>query len=249
MREGEPKNEQNGQKYLKHTGDESLPIEIIPKGKIGEGNFGDVFSVEMQKMNKRSEIKKRKFAVKSFCHADEAKRALDNYSELKKRGLKTFPTYRLNKDDEKSILMTYGNKADSFLVSARDQSNAGIFLQRNPIIKIDNFEQLVVDIIEHAKLAADEKMILPYDSYFFIVATNQPNTKKLDFLIGDLDLVKLYERFDKKVDIQECNKVNIDNAHCALRDFIHLYVQEDKKQEYFNLLKSPFEEAGFKAGS
>ena len=227
MREGEPKNESNGQKYLKHTGDESLPVKIISKEKIGEGGYGDVFSTEIERKLPK---KNKQFAVKNFRHEEDAQRAIEKFKTLKKNGLKTFITYRLSKD-KKNILMTNGNKDGTFLVSFNN-SESKDRLETNPIKDIDNFEQLITDMVKHAKKATDKKIGLPFDAYFFSVAnTDKPGIKNIDFIIGDLDTIYYKE------DILELNLADVNEVLC---NFVNDYVHQDNKQKYLDILAAKF---------
>jgi len=234
MRENEPK--PNEQKYLKHTGDESLPVEITSKEKIGGGMIGDVFSVET-KIIEKDIAKNRNFAVKTFRFGGDAQNDLNKFKILKENGLKTFTTYRLG-EDEKSILMTNGNKADSFLVS-RNNSESRDYLMKNPIEKIANFEQLIIAMIKHAKLAADKKMFLCNDAYLFSVSdTDRPDVKNVDFVIGDLDNVLVYQGEEYVLDL------NYNEVKKALQSFVNQYVHKANKQEYLDFLDTKFMDRG-----
>lgn len=127
----------------------------------------------------------RKFIVKKFLGSPDhairyAERAFNNYRRAKKAGLKVLPTYRIS-GDSTSILMTNLNTNSTVVLSNnRDLGELGL-----PSVTDDAISPSLTDsIIEHAKLASQQNILIPSDAYFFLF--NRGN-KTIDFTLGDLD--------------------------------------------------------------
>ncbi|MDD5750030.1 MAG: hypothetical protein PHU56_00030 [Candidatus Pacebacteria bacterium] len=246
MREGEPS---GGQKYLKHTGKESLPVKIVSKKKIGRGIFGEVSFSETEIVN-NDKVKNKNFAVKLFKSEERALKALNNFKKLKESGLKVFTTYRLA-EDGKSILMTYGDKPGSLLVSFNRSENLK-YLENHPIKEIAGFGEFIDSMGEHAKLAADKKIIIPNDAYFFSVSdTADQDTKSMDFIIGDLDTITYpnQEGFDGNSDRKvfqnkesRIAEINLYYIGRALGCFVETCIDKSSKPKYYALLDEKFKD-------
>jgi len=154
----------------------------------------------------------RRFVLKRFIGTQDkaranAERAFDNYRRAKKAGLKVFPTYRLG-EDRTSILMTDGN-ANSTISLSNNRSLPELGL---PPIRDEALPPSLTDeIIEHAKLAAGHKILIPSDAYFFLY---HQGTQKTDFVLGDLDKLG--------VDVQQEHALwhNLKTARSAMLNFI-----------------------------
>ncbi len=103
--------------------------------------------------------------------------------------LKVPGTFRVNRT-EHTVLMTYLNSESRVVTSGNNTSSE---LPSIPTIaKISDLETFVAKFFSDAIRAAAVKVRLPLDSYFFAFNPTQ-NTTELDYLIGDFEMVFIYD--------------------------------------------------------
>ncbi|MCL5011137.1 MAG: hypothetical protein M1127_02925 [Patescibacteria group bacterium] len=199
--------------YKKTDKSKGKAVKILRSKKISEGCFGDIFRVKSEiSAEKSQKVKKRSFVVKSFDSLMDAKNALEKLILLREAGLKTYPTYRLD-DDKKSILMTNLSKKGQRVISTNTDSKDSQLIYRHQISEIENFDDLLKKMLEHAEMASKKKIFLPNDSYFFsLYKTTNPSAKKMDFFIGDPDSVISKKEWDSEEEILDLNKYSLYSA-------------------------------------
>ncbi len=167
-------------KFIKYDGTPSW-IRISEETYMPTGGaFGAIYRADTEVLGRPRNFVIKKFRGDMVKAKRDAERAFNNYRRAKKAGLKVFPTYRMG-EDERSILMTDGN-ANSTIVLSNNINLQEIGL---PLIKDEAITPALTDaIIEHAKLASQQNILIPNDAYFFLF--NRGN-KTIDFTLGDLD--------------------------------------------------------------
>jgi hypothetical protein len=226
---------------------ESNPLRVYKKRKIGQGEMGSVYEVEvtvggesgaLNQTEHSPNIKKRTFALKEFHDGvvgdlvydpaeDRAVRAMKNFSELKNAGLATWETYRLG-EDGKSILMTYGEMEEWRCVGS-NEDEAGT--EKMP--EIENLDWLLEKMLSQVNIANDKDIYIPTDVYFFLV--QKESNKKMDVVIGDMDLVISNLREDGSLVMDESSflKKNLEAAKSALSLFIKNSINDSGLKERY----------------
>lgn len=229
--------------------DRTTKVKIINHGEnLGSGRFSksvEVVSAVIVDENGK-ESSPQSFVLKNFTFPHNwdwskgkpGENALNNFNALKEHGLKTWTTYRLN-DSKDAILMTNGNIDGKTLLTANQNTNqVARYLERNPIKKIDNFEQFITDLFNEAKKAEKEKVYLHTDAYGFIVDNSSVNNggSSLDFLIADMDNIEIGETSSRQYEI------NLQQAFEALKRIIGTYVVASQAYEYIHQAASYLKE-------
>jgi hypothetical protein len=235
---------------------ESNPLKVDKKRKIGGGEMGLVYEVEVtvgvkedasNQAEHSGNIKKRTFALKEFHDGadgdfvydpaeDRAVRAMKNFSELKNAGLATWETYRLG-EDGKSILMTYGEMEEWRCVGSNEDETG---TEKMP--EIENLDWLLEKMLSQVNIANNKNIHFPTDAYFFLV--QKESNKKMDVLIGDLDLVvsNLNEDGSLVRDEAAFLKSNFEAAKSALNLFIKNSIADSAlKDKYTKQVEAYFD--------
>ena len=155
---------------LIHAGGRETNVEIKNKERIGTGFYGDVYRSDISIVDDEERLRtlRNKFAIKEFkdySKADLAERALKIHEALKSAGVETWSTYRRIKN-EKSILMTDGERGDTMIISTTDASKSKNILRNESLNRIEGFEQAIENAIKNALLAGGSGISLPPDSWF-----------------------------------------------------------------------------------
>lgn len=202
------------------------PDSIKTIRKIGEGVYGHISEVEIEKVSGQR-LHKKRMAIKEFIRPErisDAARAQKMFRHLKSLGIKTFPTQRISSTRDK-IIMTLGHNRDKVLIGSTNNSPYGLIgMSFEKINRISNFQKFLESIVKNAEIASRANTYLPDDSYFFEVdRTESPDkSQAIDFVIGDLDNVRIYPR---QVDFSELQSQNLANASLALKFFITYNVE------------------------
>jgi len=223
-------------------------VKIIGVQKIGYGGFGDIFEVKCKIFSKNNpdKYKIRTWVLKKFKYTSSfSKDCFLTWKMLKKNGYKVFNTYRISKDKQ-SILMTNANNHSFFTVSVNNYSLAHQYLRKNKAtVPVEQFANIARSVFKQAVLARKDKIVIPQDAYMFsinssIVKDDYPGlikqkvakncSKLLDFVIGDLDLVKKQESSDDF----NLLRYNISNAFEVLDRFVDYYLEGINQDECFS---------------
>lgn len=244
----------------------SSELEVVNERRIGSGKFGNIFEADVfvsgdLSDNEIAELKQknpgryrsllRKFVIKKFNDTEQdgsvsqataeenAKKAIENYVKAKKAGVKVFSTYRLS-DNQRDILMTNGDSDDYYCIGSNKGSNTVVSFGGEMIeskntdeVKIEEF---IKSVFYHAQKSAEKKVALPFDAYFFKIGKNEKD--KLDFVIGDLDMVRFvgFSFHHAKIYMY-----NFANALTALNSFFaHNFVAREDSANYGKLAEDMY---------
>ncbi len=172
--------------FSKSGTEEGTAVQIENERKIGSGAFGTCYEADVT-IGKH----KRKLVIKRFYSArgeEEAANAMRNYEVAKKAGLKVFPTHRLG-EDRKSILMTNGSTQTSVCIGINVDSptTESLFGKRIEHIADEDLYKFTDEAFQQAVLAGKKGITFDKDAFFFFV--DRATQSKIDFIIGDLDMV------------------------------------------------------------
>lgn len=234
---------------FRHFEGRETELKILEEKRIAGGAWGEVYDAEVQLGSR-----KLRFVIKRFDPGEECKikdpheaalASMQTYEKAKKANLKVFTTYRLG-EDKKSILMTHAELKDRICIGTntykeRDNPFSGVVNLEakgyERLKEIENFEpdpkhpgdSFLEKIFGEAEKAREQGIFLPYESFFFLVDTSE---NKVDFVIGDLDLV------ERNLLMAEANA---DKVRIALADFIDTNVSPESKAKYLRKLNKYFE--------
>lgn len=201
---------------------------VIEGKKLGSGNYGDVSEVEIEKGKHKIKLATKDYS-KDLDNAEmRAERAYKNYLLVKSAGLKVFPTMRIS-EDKKKLLMTLGTNANNFIVSK------GSEIKWEKIKKLDNLDSLITNLKDNIKKASLSDILLESDLYFLLINKSKPN--KVDFVIGDYDLIRSIKDNKHRYGIGYALSTNVKNTIINLRELISMYVEEKYKKEYIQKLE------------
>jgi len=177
------------QRFYKNP-EHASEVQLTKKTRIGGGEFGEVFQVEIQIGGRERTFVLKEFKDRKGRQAEQyAAQAMENYQKLKNAGLKVFSTYRLH-EDGRSVLMTSGHTEKFVCIGSNDGSRS---LKDFPevsaeqIESIQSFETLVRSMLEQSKKASEHELAIDADAFFFLVDRDLP--EKVDFVVGDVDMV------------------------------------------------------------
>lgn len=216
-------------------GEKVSPVNILDQRVIGQGHYGTCYEADV---NYRG--RPRKFVIKRYTHdpnralnADyNATRAIENYQILKKAGLRVFHTYRLG-EDERSILMTDGNLESKICVDANPKGSLPALNLPKLTDVDDEIKKLAQAVFQQSRLAAEREVTLSKaDIFFFLV---DKNTKDIDFVLGDLDLVN----FPSVPEFEQRLHENLENARSSIEWFILSNVR-DTGNSYYRYVNDEF---------
>lgn len=154
---------------------------------LGEGGYGRVYAVRARLGKCLMEM-----AVKSF-HPNRlhvASRAVERHRLVRRAGLKTFSTYRLSDDGDNVLMPSVEKGGWQCTEMGGDQRCEPLSLPEAPI-HIDGLDSFLSDLWNQVVLASQHGLVLHHSCYFFLLKILNPDTIKLDFLIGDFDEVGL----------------------------------------------------------
>jgi hypothetical protein len=113
-----------------------------------------------------------------------------NYRILKRIGVPTWVTYRIN-EQHRLALMTLGEKENGILLTTNDFDN--IIKERqfaeNPVLKIENEGEFIAKVLLILEKLDTHGYKLHPDSYgvIFTPQQNSPGTYRIDIIVSDLD--------------------------------------------------------------
>lgn len=182
--------------------------------------------------------------LKKYSSDKEFAIVVQTYEECKKRGLKLSPTFRANKE-ARSILMTNlnrsyidvksGEKREKIALASNNITSA-ISSETPFISNFLNFPDFVTRLYSHAVLAAKAGIALPEDSYFFLL-DRQEGDNNIDFVIGDLEGVKIVADLDDSV-IKKNIYDNVDHARDAARKLLQVYLKPEAEENGSNVMEA-----------
>ena len=184
---------------------------------LEEGTFGSAYESDV---TAASEKRSREFTLvaKEFKKAGGAEHAFEAYGKLKGMGLKVPPTYRLDRENNRIFMTDYNRGGNVALASTSLNRHAEGLVIGN----ILNLESLKKEIKKQCALAAQNRVRLPQDAFFFVVPRKGGNVN-MDFVIGDLDLIFSEYARELNLDEEGCFKENNTNAGNALNNITKLF--------------------------
>jgi hypothetical protein len=210
-------------------------VEILEKKPIGGGEFGEVSQIEVQIGEKQRTFVLKEFKDRKLCSAEEyANNAIDKHTKLKNAGIKVFPTYRLG-ENGRSVLMTSGH-SDKFVCIGTNEGSRSLKdfpdIEAESIDTVSNFDSLLKNMFDESRKAAENKLLLPEDTFFFLA--NRDNIGAIDFVVGDLDIVSEYP------DNKEALRMNNSTVYTSIYHFIKNNVS--KLGEHKSILDAFYQE-------
>lgn len=202
------------------------------KSKFQETDHGETFddgaygSINESNIALSGKEKSRNLSlvVKNFKLSSWAEKAFWKYSKLKSTGLKVPPTYRIDRNNQR-IFMTNYNKDGKIALSASTNNKQADDLL---IAEISNLKELKRDLENECRKAAANGVILPLDSFFFIVPRQGKNVK-MDYVIGDLDEIYFHSGDKTKLDQKSFYESSMQNADSALDFVIKQFINNKTK--------------------
>lgn len=204
-------------RFLKNDRSSKDVYEFNSDKSFEEGAFASVHEADFV-ISKNGKERSCKFVIKEFKEQGAAQHAFESYTRLKELGLKVPPTYRLDQDNNR-ILMTDYNLNGSAALSASSNNE---HVKNLKIEHVNNLEYIKRELERQCFLAANEKIRLPIDAFFFLVNTAGGEVD-MDFVIGDLDLIFSEYATELNLGRDECFKENMRNASEALQIILDRY--------------------------
>ncbi len=186
------------EKFLKYPpGDpknddpENAPFlaEIYNDKLLGSGGYANVYRTPVPTKHKMAPPGQAWFAIKRYNEPEEAKSALLAYTQLRRAGCKVFRTFRIS-ENGLDILMTLGTHADQVMVSINNNPTCIEYLGVRKMTDIKNFNSLIQELEDNARLAAEAGLVIPSDTYFFYTDRQNPKQsipREVGFVTGDLE--------------------------------------------------------------
>ncbi len=185
-------------------------IHIIKENElVGRGAFSSwVKSVQARVVSEEGKessehtyvIKKYQLNVdgREILHPKyDIKKALLNFQNIKKAGVKTWNTYRVSEDNT-MIIMTDANVEGKILVTKNvNLSEEAKKLEKNKLNHIRNFDSFLESIYEDLVKLSKNKINIEEDTVGIIFDSegSENGISNIDFIFADLDLVKNEESF------------------------------------------------------
>lgn len=228
--------------------------------QIGSGRFGNVYKTNIAIINdgEKKRTVGKSFAVKEYkgTVGNPREKALTIYKELKQNNIPTWLTYR-SLDDDRSILMTDGERDGSMIISITGESKSKNKLIENQLNKIENFDEVLLTGIKTAISAGNAGMQLHADAWFadftplvmpkklFQIIRTRDNSAKLNSIfIGDYDkiisrsLIKKDETIpeDKIEQTQESDRaINLFSLMVFINNLLKQIVKKRSRKKYLKL--------------
>ncbi len=250
----------------------AFDAELPPKQEwefLGEGGYAKVYKIHLKANDpKRPERKiDTYFALKDYdTFPDDpdpelrtgsianARQAMDNYTYLKKMGVRVFPTCRIS-DDQTKILMTLGHNNGWKMFDPNDRTKyfdqMMMVKQRiadkntRVINRVNNFDLFLQTIKENLELVNRNKVQLPIDCYFFLSKEcEKAGDFDLDFVIGDLDCIDM-DKLDRRIPSESREKKfvkqNTITTRLSTNQFLQRHIMDkDLKDHYIQKVDAMF---------
>lgn len=204
-------------------------LTISNEREIGKGYYGKVYQVDVTVQvgnSKRTApfVLKRYFDNETSA-ATNAESAAKNYQVAKEAGLKVFKTFRHIPEDH-SILMSTAHTETEVCVGSNKGSNRVSDFKELGIEKVPtvvDFNEFLYSLFKQANIAAEHGVRLDADSLFFLLRKDNPT--KVDFVIGDYDMVVKVKKYD------ELELHNLQELCDAVEIFIMDNVEDESKDK------------------
>lgn len=198
--------------------------------KIGSGAYGAVSRVDVLAGKHKLPL-----AIKEFFHGPiglfDAESSFKKYILAKKAKTKVLPTYRLVEGTNK-VVMTLLDAEDTVCVSTNNTGTRSVKdYGLRKIEKLPDLENLIQRLITHAIEVAKSNVVLPVDSYLFVL--DRHTLSRADFWIADTDEI-------------ESNNANADywnliNAWFALEAFLKNNMKRSERTKTIEVARRIYE--------
>lgn len=210
-----------------------LPIQMLHEGeKFWWGGYGSVREVICRFVDEEKKLLLVEKSPVGLFSPDEIARQLEIHALLKKAGIRTFDMFR---SDGKNFYSTPLNR-DGYIALSINNPPPWCDEENNPYkwaLEIENFNQLVEDIIDISYKATLVWLHIPEDSFFLIFDTSSIE-KPLHIEIWIYDFDGIFKNVG--IENNNLNKFLYDKNYetvCYLIDrFIDKYFKIEKKFEY-----------------
>jgi len=216
-------------------------LNIISRETISSG-VAEVQRVKVNFSGENTNNKQGDFILKNFKNVILAENSLAVHQKLKGARITTWPTYRIESGQRKSILMTDGELEDNEKVITSNNLSQSMIQIAGAIDSIPNIESALDSAIRDAILAGQNGIEIGSDAWmgkFKIDPTN--GTAIAKFFIGDLEGVS--DTLNKKGQPLESgvttklSQLNVLTLEKALKDMIQWSVSGKSLPQYQEILK------------
>ena len=219
----------------KHTGTSSKILRGEQKEPFGIGTMG-VATQEKITVTRKNKARGIDLVTKYFTQRDgpdSLESAVSAFKMLKEAGVTHLPvTYREIGPSE--IVMTDYNHGGRVAIGGNRNEKA----KEVRIESIHNLPELLSSIDEDLRRAANAKIRIHADSFFFLIPTSGKNAN-VDFVIGDFGGIT-------RTGGNSLYLVNVMQAGKALLNFILLHVSGERYEEYEKQIRGWVASAGEK---
>ena len=223
-----------------HADGRERALDVLEGEKIGGGGDGDIYRVRISLPMETGAVehicilKNFEIAGRSRTAAfEDAKHALSMWEQLRQVGVRTWPTYRLEKNSP-TVLMSDGEPFGSLLISdnsslSRDKIN------HLPPLEVENFTAAIDRAIADAKKAGEKGIYLYSDAWLCRCAVNNGRLS-IDIFAGDFN--------ESSSDDDPCVDLNLDLLKEAVGGYLKDFTRTDKDfHAYLKLFEEKASEA------
>jgi hypothetical protein len=126
--------------------------------------------------------------------------------------------------------MPNGNQ-DGYLVVSWNKSVARDVIEKDPVLEISNFQELIDKTFSAVKLASAFGIYIPMTTYFFHIKREENNSSIVKVSTDDVDEV------EKVCMAKDLSKLNMKAAKEALEIFIGFAVSEPMRSMYIDQIE------------
>ncbi len=161
-------------------------VEVLEKELINSGTTdarASVFRVRIRPVGTDTD---GIFIVKDYHDDIAAEIALHNWKSLKEAGVRTWPTFRIEKG-KSMVLVSDGESPNSLVFSPAHHSLSKKTLEEWGEIRIENFERTVDMAIEDVSKAAAAGIVLNPPEWLIRLVRGQNGEITMQYFVGDLE--------------------------------------------------------------
>lgn len=176
-----------------------IAVQILSKEEIGSGGFGKVYRTRVRSLTHENGGEGM-FILKDFSklglNASRARRnaeeAKDTWRMLRDAGVRTWATYRVEKD-RPIVLMGNGESDNSVVFCHHNESVSKSTLMQWGQFTFQNFESSIQDAIDDALKAGRRGIEVDGHAWMMRLVRRSDDEATLEYFIGDLDHGKTIE--------------------------------------------------------
>lgn len=217
-------------------------------GYTERGYYGSVTEatvmVERLDSQGKKHVREVVMAVKQYENTETGRveHSFEVWKDLRKRAIKTYSTYRLDKENHR-VFMTNLNKGETLALASNGPSRMNLdttteTFQLERFKEIENFDELVLKVLEESLKAAKRGVMVNDHAYFFLVGREEKTS--VDFVIGDFDSVYIENLEDWHSDTDRMLRGatdNLDYAKMAIASFIKDNLSTEVQGRYLKRFK------------